>query len=44
MLFNFPFPKTIPITTTANKPDSCANSSDSTKTNKTAERETTFNK
>ena len=37
---NLLFPKTIPITTTANKPDSCANISDSTKTNKTADKET----
>ena len=38
------FPKTIPITTTASKPDSCAKISDSTKTNKTVDNETTFNK
>ena len=42
--FNLPFPRTIPITTTANKPDSCANISDSTKTSKTVDKETTFNK
>ena len=44
MFFNFPFPKTIPITTTAKSPDSCAKISDSTKTNNTADKETTFNK
>ena len=44
MFSSFPFPRTIPITTTANSPDSWAKISDSTKTNKTVESETTLSK
>ena len=44
MLSNFPLPKTIPITTTAKSPDSCANISDMVYTNNTVDNETTLSK